>query len=115
MTRLRQFGAPIQDLVATATVLTAATIALAVQRAATGPVDLIASGGGTHNPQIMAHLAGFLTDVSISTSSDHGIDADAKEAIAFAVLAHETWRRRPSNLPSATGAKKAVVLGSITP
>jgi anhydro-N-acetylmuramic acid kinase len=63
----------------------------------------------------MAHLAGFLPGFDISTSTDHGIDADAKEAIAFAVLAHETWRRKPSNLPSATGAKRAVVLGSITP
>jgi anhydro-N-acetylmuramic acid kinase len=63
----------------------------------------------------MAHLAGFLPGIGISTSTDHGIDADAKEAIAFAVLAHETWRRKPSNLPSATGAGHAVVLGSITP
>ena len=115
MTRLRQSGAPLRDLVTTATVLTAATIAIAVQRAVAGPADLIASGGGVHNPQIMAHLAGFLPGVDIGTSTDYGIDADAKEAIAFAVLAHETWRRRPSNLPSATGAKRAVVLGSITP
>jgi anhydro-N-acetylmuramic acid kinase len=79
------------------------------------PTDLIVSGGGVHNPQIMAHLAGFLPGVAISTSTDHGIDADAKEAIAFAVLAYQTWRRRPSNLPSATGARHAVVLGSITP
>ena len=113
--RLRQSGAPLRDLVATATVLTAATIAMGVQRAVRGPADLIASGGGTHNPQIMAHLAGFLPGVGMSTSTDHGIDADAKEAIAFAVLAHETWRRKPANLPSATGAKHAVVLGSITP
>ena len=113
--RLRQSGAPLRDLVATATVLTAATIAMAVWRAVAGPADLICSGGGTHNPQIMAHLAGFLPEVDISTSTDHGIDADAKEAIAFAVLAHETWRRRPSNLPSATGARHAVVLGSVTP
>jgi anhydro-N-acetylmuramic acid kinase len=121
--RLKRSGAPMRDLIATATVLTAATIALAVRRtptwtpttATTGPTDLIASGGGVHNPQIMAHLAGFLPGVSISTSTDHGVDADAKEAIAFAVLAHETWRRKPSNLPSATGARRAVVLGSITP
>jgi anhydro-N-acetylmuramic acid kinase len=113
--RLRQPGAPLPDLIATATVLTAATVAIAVQRSVPGPADLIASGGGTHNPQIMAHLAGFLPELDISTSTDHGIDADAKEAIAFAVLAHETWRRKPSNLPSATGATKAVVLGSITP
>jgi anhydro-N-acetylmuramic acid kinase len=56
-----------------------------------------------------------LPGVAISTSSDHGIDADAKEAIAFAVLAHASWRRRPSNLPSATGARRAAILGSITP
>ncbi len=68
-----------------------------------------------HNPQIMGMLAAYLPDVTIATSSDYGIDVDAKEAIAFAVLAHETWRRRPSNLPSATGARHAVILGSITP
>ncbi len=113
--RLRKSGAPLRDLVATATALTAATIAMAVERTVAGPADLIASGGGTHNPQIMAHLAGFLPGVAISTSTDHGIDADAKEAIAFAVLAHETWRRKPANLPSATGARRTVVLGSITP
>jgi anhydro-N-acetylmuramic acid kinase len=115
LARLRQSGAPPRDLAATATVLTAATIALAIRRSVTGPADLIVSGGGVHNPQIMAHLAGYLPGIDISTSTDHGIDADAKEAIAFAVLAHETWRRKPSNLPSATGAQRAVVLGSITP
>ena len=113
--RLRKSGAPLQDLAATATVLTAATIASAVRSIVPGEADLIASGGGTHNRQIMAHLAGFLPGFDISTSTDHGINADAKEAIAFALLAHETWRRRPSNLPSATGAKRAVVLGNITP
>jgi anhydro-N-acetylmuramic acid kinase len=106
---------PMRDRVTTATVLTAATIALAVRKFANGSTDLIVSGGGVHNPQIMAHLAGFLPGVAISTSTDHGIDADAKEAIAFAVLAHESWRRRPANLPSATGARRAVVLGDITP
>ena len=113
--RLRKSETPLRDLLATATVLTAATIAGAVHGVVKGPADLIVSGGGTHNPQIMAHLAGFLPAIDISTSTNHGINADAKEAIAFAVLAHETWRRKPSNLPSATGAKRAVVLGNITP
>lgn len=112
--RVKASRLPIRDLVTTATVLTAATIALAVRPFASGVTDLIASGGGVHNPQIMAHLAGFLPGVNISTSTDYGIDADAKEAIAFAVLAHETWHGRPSNLPSATGARRAVVLGNIT-
>jgi anhydro-N-acetylmuramic acid kinase len=113
--RMKKSGAPIPDLIATATVLTAATVAMGVGRPGSCPTDLIVSGGGVHNPQIMAHLAGFLPGVTISTSTDHGIDADAKEAIAFAVLAYQTWRKKASNLPSATGARHAVVLGNITP
>ena len=111
VTRLKRSRLPVRDLVATATVLTAATIAIGV-----GDLcgDLIVSGGGVHNPQIKSHLAGFLPGMCISTSTDHGIDADAKEAVAFAVLAHETWRRKPANLPSATGASRPVILGSMT-
>ncbi|HLH19031.1 MAG TPA: anhydro-N-acetylmuramic acid kinase [Bryobacteraceae bacterium] len=117
--RMKRSGRPIEDLVATATVLTAATIASAVMEQTReprpAPIDLIVSGGGGHNPQIMAHLAGFLPGIAVASSSDYGIDADAKEAIAFAVLAYATWRGRPSNVPSATGARRPVVLGSITP
>jgi len=112
--RLKKTGLPMADLMATATVLTAATIAVAARPFARSAADLIVSGGGVHNPQVMGHLAGFLPGIAISTSSDHGIDADAKEAVAFAVLAYETWRGRPANLPSATGARRAVVLGDIT-
>jgi anhydro-N-acetylmuramic acid kinase len=112
--RLKKAGLPMRDLIATATVLTAATVAMRVGTCEGDSTDLIVSGGGVHNPQIMAHLAGFLPGVGISTSTEHGIDADAKEAIAFAVLAYQTWRKRPSNLPSATGARHAVVLGDIT-
>jgi anhydro-N-acetylmuramic acid kinase len=113
--RMKQSGLHIRDLLATATALTARSIALAVRAYQTGITDLIVSGGGVHNPQIMGMLTAYLPGVAVSTSTDHGIDADAKEAIAFAILAHETWRRRPSNLPSATGARHAVILGSITP
>jgi len=76
---------------------------------------LIASGGGVHNAQLMGQIAAFLPGVAVTTSTQYGIDPDAKEAIAFAVLAYETWRRKPSNLPSATGAKRAVLLGNVTP
>jgi len=113
--RLKASRRPLRDLIATATVLTAATIAIGVQPYQTAATDLIASGGGVHNPMLMAHLAALLPDIAISTSGDYGIDADAKEAIAFAVLAWQTWRNRPGNLPSATGARRSVVLGSITP
>jgi anhydro-N-acetylmuramic acid kinase len=109
--RLKKSRLPFPDLIATATAMTAATIARAV-----GPRgDLIASGGGVHNSQLMAQIAAFLPDMTITTSAYYGVDPDAKEAIAFGVLAYETWRRKPSNLPSATGAKRAVILGSITP
>ena len=109
--RLKQTGLPLPDLIATATVLTASTIAMAA--APFAPDELIVSGGGTHNPQILSHLAAFLPGVALATSADYGIDVDAKEAIAFAVLAYRTWRRRPSNLPSATGARRPVILGKI--
>ncbi|MDE3168162.1 MAG: anhydro-N-acetylmuramic acid kinase [Acidobacteriota bacterium] len=115
LARLKASGLPLRDLIATATVLTAATIALGVRRAGALPAELIASGGGVHNPGIMHHLAALLPEAAIATSTAYGVDADAKEAVAFAVLAYETWRGHTSNLPAATGASRAVVLGSITP
>jgi len=105
---------PLEDLVATATALTGATIAIGVRRFAPGAEELIASGGGTHNPQIMAQIAAFLPECRITTTAEFGIDPDAKEAIAFAILAHRTWKHRTGNLPSATGARRAVILGKVT-
>lgn len=115
--RLKSSGASLPDLVATATVLTAATIAAGIERFVRPkmPVDdLIVSGGGAHNPRIMAQLAAYLPGVTLAASDEFGISADAKEAIAFAILAYETWRGRPGNLPSATGARRPVILGKIT-
>jgi anhydro-N-acetylmuramic acid kinase len=110
--RLRQSEPSLPNLIATATALTGATIARALQGL---PGDLIASGGGVHNRQLMAQIAAFVPQMRLATSADYGIDPDAKEAIAFAILANETWRGKPSNLPSATGARHPVILGSITP
>jgi anhydro-N-acetylmuramic acid kinase len=112
--RMKRSKLPMLDLIATATALTAASIALGVRRNRAAHGELIVSGGGAHNPRIMAQLAAFLPEAAVATSADYGIDIDAKEAVAFAMLAHETWRGRPANLPSATGARRAVVLGSVT-
>jgi anhydro-N-acetylmuramic acid kinase len=114
VSRMRATKLPLPDLIATATALTAATIATGV--ALVGQADqIIAAGGGVHNRQLIGNLAAFLPKAKIATSNDYGIDADAKEAIAFAILAYQTYRGRPGNLPSATGARRAVVLGKITP
>jgi len=107
-------GVEIADLIATATEFTAQSIAKSIPKKA-GIGQLIASGGGVHNRQIMQRLAELLPDLDIKTSADFGVDPDAKEAIAFAVLAYEFARGRPGNLPSATGARRAVLLGKSSP
>jgi len=122
---LRQFlslcGAVNQrDIVATATALTARSIGDAVRRfVQTKSKDyreMIVSGGGAKNRTLMEMLRNELSPLGIALrfSDEFGIPTEAKEAVAFAVLAHETWHRRPSNVPSATGAKRAAVLGKIS-
>jgi anhydro-N-acetylmuramic acid kinase len=112
--RLLTTGLPVEDLIATATAFTAATIAAGVKQFAPGTQEVIAAGGGTHNGQLMAQIAAFLPACRITTTAEFGIDPDAKEAIAFAILAHRTWKHQTGNLPSATGARRAVILGKVT-
>lgn len=107
------------DVIATATAFTARSIADALKRHVLrhGQFhEVIASGGGTRNPTLISMLANELRplELKLRTSDDFGIPSQAKEAAAFAVLAYETWHRRPSNVPSATGAKRPVVLGKIS-
>ncbi len=106
-------GLPIDDLIATATEFTAQSIAKAI--APFPATELIASGGGIHNRQIMRRLRELLPHLTIVTTAAHGIDPDAKEAIAFAVLAHEHVHNRPANIPSATGARHSAILGKASP
>jgi anhydro-N-acetylmuramic acid kinase len=108
------------DLAATVTMLTAASISYAyTQFLPHLPDEVIVSGGGAKNPTLMRMLHQQLSTqkptIKIILSDDLGIKSDAKEAIAFAVLAYQTLCNRPSNLPSATGARHAVILGDITP
>ncbi len=113
----RKRGLDSNSILATVTALTAASIADAYQRFALGPIaEVIIGGGGKHNPILMQMLTQFLPPASrLMTHEDIGLDSDFKEALVFAVLAHETWHARPGNHPTLTGASQAVVLGQITP
>jgi anhydro-N-acetylmuramic acid kinase len=109
-------GIPLPDLIATATDLTANTISGAILHNTVGnDIEAIVSGGGVHNRFLMDRLRYYHKPWKLSTSADYGIDPDAKEAIAFAVLAYESFSRRAANVPSATGARKSVLLGKSTP
>jgi len=98
--------------IATATELTARTIALAIGRYP-ATREVIVSGGGAHNGYLMERLAA-LVHARVTTSAEFGIGVDTKEAILFAVLAYETFQGRAGNLPSATGARKPMILGKIS-
>jgi anhydro-N-acetylmuramic acid kinase len=97
---------------ATAMELTVRSIALAIENYP-ATREVIVSGGGAHNLYLMERLRGTLKP-RVTTSAEFGIDVDAKEAILFAVLAHQTYHGLPGNLPSATGARKPVILGKIS-
>ena len=116
--RANALGLTERDTVATLTDFTAESISDAIKRFVLpkfGQVDeLIVSGGGANNSTLMAMLSEKLPKTKIRKSDELGINADAKEAIAFAVLAHRTVMGLAGNVPSATGAKMPVILGSIT-
>jgi anhydro-N-acetylmuramic acid kinase len=108
-----------RDVIATATALTSRSVALAIKRFVVPNGDfseLIISGGGARNPTLVAWLTKEVRQMGLSlrSSDEFGIPSSAKEAVAFAVMAYETWNRRPSNVPSATGAERAVVLGKVS-
>jgi anhydro-N-acetylmuramic acid kinase len=109
-------GNDASSIVATITTLTAQSIADAYARFAPARVDeVILGGGGRHNPIIADMLSGLLHPARVLTHEDIDMDSDNKEALVFALLAHETWFNRPSTLPALTGADHPVVLGQITP
>ena len=103
------------DILATVTDFPAQTIAAAIRDfCAVRPARLIVGGGGSRNGTLMADIAAALPDVRVLTNEDLGFDGDAKEAVAFAVLANEAIFARCSNAPGATGARHGAVLGKIT-
>ena len=105
-----------EDLLATATELTAASVYEAYRRFAepAGQLDvLIAAGGGTRNSWLMRRLAERFAPVPVRPIEDYGLRADVKEALCFAVLAHEYLNGVPTSLPSVTGARRATLLGKL--
>jgi anhydro-N-acetylmuramic acid kinase len=113
-----------EDVVATATALTAASIVDAYRRFVSGhvgqaasmwPVELVVAGGGTKNAVLMRMLREGLEPlkVKVRMMEELGVPAQAKEAVAFALLAWLSWNGLPGNVPAATGARRAVVLGKV--
>jgi anhydro-N-acetylmuramic acid kinase len=110
-----------EDALATATALTAETIGRSYERFVLASmkkhdVDYIVSGGGARNATLMGMLAARLEPLGceLATSEGFGMPAEAKEAMAFALLAWQTWHRLPGNIPSATGAVRPAILGQVT-
>ncbi|HEV7992722.1 MAG TPA: anhydro-N-acetylmuramic acid kinase, partial [Gemmatimonadaceae bacterium] len=104
------------DLVATATLLTARSIADAYRRFVPEPVtETVISGGGAKNPVLRAMLERDLAPLKVVPFDAHFFDGEAKEAVAFALLALLHLEHRPGNVPTATGARGPRILGSLTP
>jgi anhydro-N-acetylmuramic acid kinase len=114
-----------EDAIATATTLTAETIAGSYKKfahrklrtgATSNGIDYIVSGGGARNHTLLALLAQRLEPLGceLALSEDFGLPVEAKEAAAFALLAWQTWHRLPGNVPAATGAKRGAILGQVT-
>jgi anhydro-N-acetylmuramic acid kinase len=115
-----------EDAMATATALTAESIAASYKKFVSAKmraagksesgVDYIVSGGGARNHTLMAMLAQRLEPLgcNLAAIEEFGIPAEAKEAAAFALLAWQTWHRLPGNVPAATGAKRPAILGQVT-
>jgi anhydro-N-acetylmuramic acid kinase len=115
------------DIIATATALTARSIGLAVRRFVLPLLEseepkparfreFVVSGGGAKNATLMRMIREELAPLKIRvrTTDDFGLPSEAKEATAFALLAYQTWRRLPSSVPSATGAERAAILGKVS-
>ncbi|HEV8446655.1 MAG TPA: anhydro-N-acetylmuramic acid kinase [Gemmatimonadaceae bacterium] len=114
--RAAKQGATTPDIVATAAALTARSIADSYRRFLPEPVtEVLVSGGGARNPTLMRMIEHALAPLSIRPFAARYFDGEAKEAVAFALLAHLHLESRAANVPRATGAKGPRILGKLTP
>lgn len=104
-----------EDALATLSLFTARSIARSLHRFfSTESFEFIVGGGGAYNSHLLRLLKAELPAATVKTHEAFGVRSDAREALAFAMLAHETWHGRAGNIPSATGAQRPVALGHIT-
>ncbi|MGH2557915.1 MAG: anhydro-N-acetylmuramic acid kinase [Thermomicrobiales bacterium] len=103
------------DAIATATAFTARTIADAYVAWLPRVDEVIVGGGGSRNPTLMGMLGAAVAPVPVATCEDHGVNSRAKEAMAFALMAHDALVGLPTNVPGATGARRVVPLGKLVP
>lgn len=111
---LTNYEMPANDWIRTATLFTAKAIAKALAPYLTAPTELVVGGGGSYNGTLLEMLRSEMPMVNVLIQEDLGLSSEAKEAIAMVVLGHQTVNKLPSNVPSATGASKAVILGKVT-
>lgn len=105
------------DLIHTFTWFTAYSIAYHYKKYLISEYGLkkcIIGGGGAYNSYLLELIRNEIPEVTVMTQEEHGFSSEAKEALAFVILGNQTYHRSPSNVPSATGAKKSVILGQIT-
>ena len=113
-----------EDVVATAAALTARSIGEALRRFVLtaearrrgGFKEYVVSGGGARNRTLMRMLKkeAAALGLRVRRPEEFHVPSEAKEAVAFALLAYQTWQRQPGNIPSATGARRAAILGKIS-
>ena len=114
--RARKRGVTPRDILATLTAFTVRSIADAYRRFLPAmPDEVILCGGGAANPTLVAMLRRELQPARVARMDEFGLDPRAKEAVSFAILAYATAEGIPNNVPSATGACRAVVMGKVVP
>ncbi|RRQ22434.1 anhydro-N-acetylmuramic acid kinase [Thiohalobacter thiocyanaticus] len=113
--RLRGFELEPEAVQATLAELTAASIAVAIEREAQGTTELIVCGGGAYNPDLLQRIGARLPAVKLSVSDDYGLAAEWVEAVAFAWLAQKALEGKPGNVPAVTGAAGKRILGGVYP
>ncbi|NIM03808.1 hypothetical protein GTN66_06655 [bacterium] len=111
--RAKSYGISREDIVATATAFTTEAIAVNCKKYLGSIDEIIASGGGAYNKTLLSMLEQRMPKAMVTTTEQYGIPIKTKEAMGFALLGYCALKKYPNNVPSATGARRPVILGKI--